>query len=73
MKSKFWNVQIEQLKDGTVKAAMIRSRWYALIPWDTYREDVGREVWSIWLESETEAQEAVVEALAMNGKQEAVA
>jgi hypothetical protein len=69
-KRKYWNVQIEQLKDGTVKAAIVRSRWYALLPWDTYSADVGREVWSIWLKSEADAQGAVIEALAMNKKRE---
>jgi hypothetical protein len=73
MKRKFWNVQIEQLANGTVKAAIVRSRWYALLPRDTYSADVGREVWSIWLQSEADAQGVVREALAMNRKQEAVA
>jgi hypothetical protein len=73
MKRKFWNVQIEQLANGTVKAAIVRSRWYALLPRDTYSADVGREVWSFWYETEASAQSAVREALAMGRKQESVA
>jgi hypothetical protein len=69
MKKKFWNVQIERLTDGTVKAAVVRSRWHSLLPKDTYNADAGREAWSIWVENEEEAQGAVLEALAMNRKQ----
>jgi hypothetical protein len=73
MKKKYWNVQIEQLANGTVNAAVVRSRWYVRLPQDTYGAGVGREVWSIWFESEAEAREAVVEALSMNKKADAVA
>jgi hypothetical protein len=69
----FWNVQIEQLRDCTVKAGLVRSGRYERYPKDTYGADAGREVWSVWFDSEAAAREAVAEALAMNENQEAAA
>jgi hypothetical protein len=39
----FWNVQIEQLRDGTVKAGLVRSGRYERYPKDTYGSDGMRE------------------------------
>jgi hypothetical protein len=73
MKTRFWNVQIEMYEYGRVLAAVLRSRYVAAIPRDVYVQNPGREVFSLWFESEAEAQGAVLEALAMNRKQEAAA
>jgi hypothetical protein len=39
----------------------------------SYRKEPGREIISLWYETEVAAQGAVLEALAMNKKQEAAA
>jgi hypothetical protein len=73
MKTRFWNVQIEMYEDGTVRAVVLRNRVTTDIPRDVYVQNPGREVFSLWFEREAEAQEAVIEALVMNRKQEAAA
>jgi hypothetical protein len=73
MKKKFWNVGIEIYGDGTVNAAVLRSREAEFQPSAVYRKKPGLEVFSLWYETEDAAQGAVSEARAMNKKQEAVA
>jgi hypothetical protein len=73
MKAKFWNVGIEIYGDGTVKAAVLRGREAEWQPRAVYRKQPGLEAFSLWYETEAEAQGAVVEALAMSKKQEAAA
>jgi hypothetical protein len=73
MKKKFWNVGIEIFVDGTVKAAVLRSREAECQPQAAYRKEPGREVFSFFYETEAAAHGAVLEALAMNRKQEAAA
>jgi hypothetical protein len=73
MKKKFWNVGIEIYEDGNVKAAVLRSREANYQPSAAYRKEPGREVFSLWYETEMTAQGAVLEALAMNRKQGAAA
>jgi hypothetical protein len=73
MKAIFWNVQIEMYEDGTVKAAVVRSRKAEYLPRSGYLKDHGREVFSLWYETEAAARGAVLEALAMNKGQEAAA
>jgi hypothetical protein len=73
MKKKFWNVGIEIYQDGIVKAAVLRSRTAEYQPQAAYRKEPGQEVFSLWYETFAEAQGAVLEALAMNRKQEAAA
>ena len=68
MKTRFWNVGIEIYRDGTVKAAVLRSREAEYQPSVSYRKEPGREVFSLWYESEAVAQEAVIEAKVMNTK-----
>ena len=65
MKTRFWNVGIEIYGNGTVKAAVLRSREAEYQPSVSYRKEPGREIFSLWYESEAGAQEAVIEALAM--------
>jgi hypothetical protein len=69
MKKKFWNVQIEMYTDGRVLASILRSREAASMPRDVYIHNPGRDVFSLWFEDEMKAQDAVIEALAMNKKQ----
>jgi hypothetical protein len=66
MKKLFWNVQIELCKDGTVRAAVIRTRKAIAIPRDAYVHNPGQEAWSIWFPGKKEADEAVIEARAMS-------
>jgi hypothetical protein len=73
MKKKFWNVGIEIYEDGRVLAAVLRSREAKYQPSAAYRKEPGREVFSLWYETEAAAQGAVLEALAMNKGQEAAA
>jgi hypothetical protein len=73
MKTRFWNVGIEMYADGTVQAAVLLSREAAYQPSATYRKEPGREVFSFWYETEAMARSAVLEALAMNKKQEVAA
>jgi hypothetical protein len=73
MKKKFWNVGVEIYQDGSVKAAVLWNREAEYHPQAGYRKEPGREVFSLWFNSEVQAQGAVLEALAMNGKQGAVA
>jgi hypothetical protein len=73
MKKKFWNVGVEIYADGSVKAAILRSREAKYQPSVSYRKEPGREVFGLWYETEAEAQGAVLEALAMNRKQEVAA
>jgi hypothetical protein len=73
MKKKFWNVQIEVYTDGRVLAAVLRTRTAGTMPRDVYVHNPGREVYSLWYGSKDEAQGAVLEALAMNKKQEVAA
>jgi len=73
MKAKFWNVGIEIYEDGTVKAAVMRSRVATIQPADGYRREPRREVYSVWFISYLEAQSAVIEALEMNVTQEVAA
>jgi hypothetical protein len=73
MKKLFWNVQVEMYDDGTVRAAMLRSRTAVAIPRDGYVQNPGREVFSLWFKTEVEGQSAVREALAMNKGQEVAA
>jgi hypothetical protein len=69
MKTRFWNVQIEMYENGMILAAVLRSRDVATIPRDVYVQNPGREVFSLWFESEAEAQEAAFEAFAMRKEQ----
>jgi hypothetical protein len=71
--TKFWNVQIEMYENGTVKAAVLRSRAAAAMPRDGYVRNPGREVFSLWYDTAAEAEGAVIEARAMSKKQEAAA
>jgi hypothetical protein len=73
MKAKFWNVGIEIYGDGTVKAAVLRSREAECQPRSGYRKEPGREVFSFGYETEAEALGAVIEARAMSKGQEAAA
>jgi hypothetical protein len=73
MKKKFWNVGIEIYEDGRVLSAVLRSREAKFQPSADYRKEPGREVFSFWYETEVTAQGAVLEALAMNRKQEEAA
>jgi hypothetical protein len=70
---KFWNVQVEIYGDGTVKAAVLRSREAKYQPSVSYLKQPGREVFSLWYNSESAAEGAVLEALVMNTKKEAAA
>jgi hypothetical protein len=71
MKGRFWNAEVEVYEDGSVKAAVLWSRKAESKPADRRVENPGREVFSLWFESEVTAQGAVLEALAINKKQEA--
>jgi hypothetical protein len=73
VKTRFWNVQIEMYADGAVKAAVVRSREAEYQPQAGYRKEPGREVFSLWYETEAAAQGAVIEARAMSRKQGAAA
>jgi hypothetical protein len=73
MKTRFWNVLVEIYGNGTVKAAVLRSREAEYRPRQTWRDEPGREVFSLWYETEASAQGAVIEALAMSRGQEAAA
>ena len=73
MKTRFWKVQIETLKDGTVTAAVLGSRQAEGQPSDGYKREPGREIYSLWFGNEAEARGAAIEALAMNREQEAAA
>ena len=73
MKARFWNVGIEIYEDGTVKSAVLRSREAKYQPSVSYRKEPGREVFSLWYETEDAARGAVIEALAMHTKQEEAA
>ena len=66
MKTRFWNVGIEIYENGTVRAAVLRSREAASQPSDVYRREPGREIFSVWFVSNAEAQGVVIEALSMN-------
>jgi hypothetical protein len=68
VKKTYWNVLVEIYQDGTVKAAVIRNREAKNQPKPIYRNEPGREVFSLWYGSEEEAQGAVLEAKAMNAK-----
>ncbi|MDR1218968.1 MAG: hypothetical protein LBK73_05090 [Treponema sp.] len=70
---RYWRVQVEVYEDGAVKAAVLGSRKAEAMPRDGHVENPRREVFSLWYESEVTAQGAVLEALAMNKKQEAAA
>jgi hypothetical protein len=71
MKKKCWNVQIELYADGSVKAAVLRAWTAEAAPQDGCVQNPGREVFSLWFESEAAARGAVVEALAMSERREA--
>jgi hypothetical protein len=73
MKTRFWNAGIEIYGDGTVKAAVLRNRKAEYQPPASYRKEPGREGFSFWYGNEEAARGTVVEALAMNRKQEAAA
>jgi hypothetical protein len=73
MKTRFWNVGLEIYEDGRVLAAVLWNREAEYQPSAAYRKEPGREVFSLWYETEVMAQGAVLEALAMNKGQEAVA
>jgi hypothetical protein len=73
MKTRFWNVLVEVYRDGTVKAAVLRNRDAEYQPPASYRKEPGREVFSLWYETEAAAQDAVLEARAMSKKQGAAA
>jgi hypothetical protein len=73
MKTRFWNVQVEIYEDGQVLAAVLRSREAKYQPSVSYRQEPKREVFSLWYETEAAARGAVLEALAMNKKQEEAA
>jgi hypothetical protein len=73
MKKTFWNVGIEIYEDGRVLSAVLGSREAKYQPRVAYRKEPGREIFGLWYEDENLAQGAVLEALAMNRKQETVA
>jgi hypothetical protein len=73
MKTRFWNVQIEIYTDGTVKAAVVRSREAKYQPSVQYKRDQRRECFSLWYQDEMAAQGAVIEAKAMEKKERVVA
>jgi hypothetical protein len=73
MKTRFWCVGIEIYGDGRVLAAVLRSREAEYQPSVSYRNEPRREVFSLWYETEAAARGTVLEALAMNKKQEAAA
>jgi hypothetical protein len=73
MKARFWNVLVEIYEDGRVLAAVLRNREAEYQPREGYRKEPGREVFSLWYETEAAAQGAVIEALAMSREQEAAA
>jgi hypothetical protein len=73
MKKIFWNVGIEIYEDGTVKAAVLRSREAASQPSTTYKRNQWMEAVSLWCGSKAEAQGAVIGALALNRKLEVAA
>ena len=73
MKKKYWNVQIEFYRDGSVSAAVMRNQTAIKQPRDAYKPDPGREVYSLWYKSELSAQKDVNKALSMNKKKEAAA
>jgi hypothetical protein len=73
MKKKFWNVQIEIYEDGTVKATVLRSRAAKYQPSVSYKKEPGREIFSLWYETEDTANGAVLEALAMGTKERVAA
>ena len=73
MKAKFWNVGIEIYENGTVKAAVLRTRLADNQPSDDYKKQPKREVYSVWFITEVEAHGAVFEALGWNEKKEAIA
>jgi hypothetical protein len=66
-------VQVEIYRDGTVKAAVLRSRWAKYQPSVSYKKDQWREIFSFWYDSEVAAESAVFEALVMNTKKEVAA
>jgi hypothetical protein len=59
--------------DGTVLAAVLRSRDAGCQPSAAYRKEPGREVFSLWYGSEAAAQGAVREAKAISKRQGAAA
>jgi hypothetical protein len=69
---RFWNVGIEIYADGRTIAAVLRSREAKYRPSSSYRKEPGREVFSLWYETEAAAHGAVLEAIAMS-KQQGVA
>ena len=73
MKTKFWNVVIQIIDDGTVKAAVLRKRFFERQPKDTYIQQPNCEVYNLWFASAEEADNAVLEALGWNEKKETVA
>jgi hypothetical protein len=71
MKTRFWNVGIEIYEDGRVLAAVLWNREAEYQPPASYRKEPGRELFSLWYETASAAQTAVLEALTMSKKQEA--
>jgi hypothetical protein len=65
MKRRFWNAEVEIYEGGSVKAAVLWSRKAETKPADRRVRNPGREVFSLWYESEGESQAAVVEARAL--------
>jgi len=63
MKTRFWKVQVETYRDGTVKAAVLGCREALKKPSDGYRKDQWREVSVRWFDTETNADNAVFAAL----------
>ena len=70
MKTRFWKVQIETCKDGTVNAAVLGSREAIVKPSDDYWKDHWREIFVRWFDVEANAHNAVFVAL---NKKEGVA
>jgi hypothetical protein len=73
VKTRFWNVGIEIYGDGSVNAAVLRSREAENKPPAVYRKGPKREVFSLWYDTAAEAEGAVIEARAKSKKQEAAA
>jgi hypothetical protein len=73
MKKKFWNVGIEIYGDGTVKAAVLRTRTAEWQPRAGYRKQPGLEAYSLWYATASAALGAVLEARAEGKGPEAVA
>jgi hypothetical protein len=61
---RYWNVQVELYKDGTVKAAVVRNKKAGAMPCERwYDENPNRDTSRTWYEDEAGAGAAVFEIL----------